>query len=872
MAEFTPMMRQYFEIKEQYKDSILMYRLGDFYEMFFDDALTASKVLEITLTGRDCGQEERAPMCGVPFHSVDSYIAKLVENGYTVAICEQTEDPSAAKGIVKRDVVRVITPGTIMDSAALDESKNNYLASVYIEGMGAGISFVDITTGEISVNEFEGEDIETQLLNEISRFSPAEIILNLEAYEKEHLLGMIAERFGYPIRTYYNWAFDRETAKKSVAEKFGEVQQELFEKGFAICSLGALLMFLGETQKTELANLREVQVIEQQEYMELDLYSIRNLELLETMRDKKAKGSLLAVLNKTKTSMGGRLLRKWITMPLANCAKIQNRHRAVAELVANPILREEIIEALKSIQDIERLIAKAAYKTANCRDLLAIADSLEHLPEIKNLLSNCSSGVLQRIYQQMDELSDVRDVIRDAINPEPPISLREGNLIRDGFSHEVDTRRELMQNGVSWIKNFAEEEKEKTGIKNIKVVYNRVFGYYLEVSKQSTGDVPYYFVRKQTLSNCERYITPQIKEVEEKIVEAESQIVNMEYEMFCKVRDLVADQVARIQNTAHAIAMTDVLCSFAWIAEKNRYVMPDMNISDKIVIKDGRHPVVENIAAMFIPNDTQLDGADSQIAIITGPNMAGKSTYMRQTALIVLMAQMGSFVPASSAEIGVVDKIFTRVGASDDLSAGQSTFMVEMNEVAYILDNATKKSLVIFDEIGRGTSTFDGLAIAWSVVEYMANKAKCGAKTLFATHYHELTELEDRLSGVKNYCIAVKKHGDDITFLRKIIRGGADGSYGVEVAALAGVKKEVTKRAKEILKELEIRDGGGASNVVVKNNHKKKNDDISLDQLSFGGFEENEIVTEIKSLALDNMSPMEALTKLYALKAKAENI
>ncbi len=872
MAEFTPMMRQYFEIKEQYKDSILMYRLGDFYEMFFDDALTASKVLEITLTGRDCGQEERAPMCGVPFHSVDSYIAKLVENGYTVAICEQTEDPSTAKGIVKRDVVRVITPGTIMDSAALDESKNNYLAAVYIEGQGAGISFVDITTGEISVNEFEGEDLEIQILNEISRFSPAEIILNLEAYEKEQLLGMIAERFGCPIRNYYNWAFERDAAKKSVAEKFGEVQQELFEKGFAICSLGALLMFLGETQKTELANLREVQVIESQEYMELDLYSIRNLELLETMRDKKAKGSLLAVLNKTKTSMGGRLLRKWITMPLANCAKIQNRHRAVAELVANPILREEIIEALKSIQDIERLIAKAAYKTANCRDLLAIADSLEKLPQIKNLLGKCTSGVLQRLYEQMDELADVRDVIRDAINPDPPISLREGNLIRDGFSHEVDSRRELMQNGVSWIKNFAEEEKEKTGIKNIKVGYNRVFGYYLEVSKQSTGDVPEYFVRKQTLSNCERYITPQIKEVEEKIVEAESQIVNMEYEMFCKVRDLVADQVARIQLTAHAVATTDVLCSFAFVAEKNRYVMPDMNISDKIIIKDGRHPVVESLSAMFIPNDTQLDGADSQIAIITGPNMAGKSTYMRQTALIVLMAQLGSFVPASSAEIGVVDKIFTRVGASDDLSAGQSTFMVEMSEVAYILDNATKKSLVIFDEIGRGTSTFDGLAIAWSVVEYMANKNKCGAKTLFATHYHELTELEDRLGGVKNYCIAVKKHGDDITFLRKIIRGGADGSYGVEVAALAGVKKEVTKRAKEILKELEIRDGNGASNVTVKNTQKKKTEDTSLDQLSLGGFEENEIVSEIKSLTLDNMSPMEALTKLYALKAKAENL
>ncbi len=871
MAEYTPMMRQYFEIKNEYKDSILMYRLGDFYEMFFDDAQIAAKVLEITLTGRDCGQEERAPMCGVPFHSVDSYIAKLVENGYTVAICEQTEDPAAAKGIVKREVVRVITPGTIMDSAALDESKNNYLASVFVEGKAAGISFVDITTGEISVNEFEGEDIEIQLLNEISRFSTAEIVMNREAYEKDVFVGMIAERFGCPIRNYYNWAFDRETAKKTVFEKFGEVQQELFDKGFAICSLGALLMFLSETQKTELANLREVQVVESQEYMELDLYSIRNLELLETMRDKKSRGSLLAVLNKTKTSMGGRLLRRWITMPLANCAKIQNRHKAVGELVKNPILREEIIDALKPVQDIERLVAKATYKTANCRDLLAIAESLETLPDVKRLLSQCSSGIFQNLCRQLDTLEDVKGVIRDAINPEPPISLREGNLIRDGFSSEVDTRRELMKNGVNWIKNFAEEEKGKTGIKNIKVGYNRVFGYYLEISKQNSGDVPDYFVRKQTLSNCERYITPQIKEVEEKIVEAESQIVNMEYDMFCKVRDLVAEQVGRIQATAHAVATIDVLCSFAFIAEKNRYVMPDMSISDRIVIKDGRHPVIENLTPMFIPNDTELDGNSRQIAIITGPNMAGKSTYMRQTALIVLMAQMGSFVPAASAEIGVVDKIFTRVGASDDLSAGQSTFMVEMNEVAYILDNATKKSLVILDEIGRGTSTFDGLAIAWAVVEYMANKNKCGAKTLFATHYHELTELEDRIDGVKNYCIAVKKNGDDITFLRKIIRGGADGSYGVEVAALAGVKKDVTKRAKEILKELELRDGGTVD-IPQKKTQKKKSVDLFSDQLSFGGLEENEIVAEIKGLSLDNMSPMEALTKLYALKAKADNL
>jgi len=871
MAEFTPMMRQYFEIKNQYKDSILMYRLGDFYEMFFEDARIASHVLEITLTGRDCGQEERAPMCGVPFHAVDSYIAKLVENGYSVAICEQTEDPSQTKGIVRREVVRVVTAGTIMDAAALDETKNNYLASVFINGMGAGISFVDISTGEIAVNEFEGEDLEIQLLNEISRFNPTEVIFSPKAFEKGKLKEMVADRFECIVKCYRESAFEKDTAYINVKEKFGEVNTELFEKGYAVCSLGALLDFLTETQKTDLLNLREVDVVESQEYMAIDLYSIRNLELLETMRDKKVKGSLFAVLDKTKTSMGSRLMRKWITMPLANCAKIQNRHKAVAELVANPILRQEIVDCMKNIQDIERLVSRVTYKTAKCRDLLAIAESFETLPKIKELLTGCSAGVLQRLSSQLDELGDVKKIIEDSINPDPPVTLREGNLIRDGFSREVDSRREVIKNGVGWINDFAEEEKEKTGIRNIKVGYNRVFGYYIEISKQNAKEVPDYFVRKQTLSNGERYITPQIKEVEEKIVQAESEIVALEYDIFCRVRDLVAEQVARIQLTAHAVATIDVLCSLAYVAEKNRYVMPDMNMEDRIIIKDGRHPVVENITNMFIPNDTELDGKDMQLAIITGPNMAGKSTYMRQTALIVLMAQMGSFVPAISAQIGVVDKIFTRVGASDDLSAGQSTFMVEMNEVAYILDNATKKSLVILDEIGRGTSTYDGLSIAWAVVEYITNKSKCGAKTLFATHYHELTELESRIAGVKNYCIAVKKHGDDITFLRKIIRGGADGSYGVEVAALAGVKKEVTRRAKEILKELEIRDGGVRSGVAVKKSQAKVRSD-DFEQLSFSGFEENEIVAEIKGLSLDNMSPMEALTKLYALKAKAENL
>ncbi len=871
MAEFTPMMRQYFEIKEKYQDAILMYRLGDFYEMFFEDALTASRVLEITLTGRDCGQEERAPMCGVPFHAVDTYIAKLVENGYNVAICEQAEDPAAAKGIVKREVIRVITPGTIMDSAALEDTKNNYLAAVCLCDEGVGLAFVDISTGEICINEFEGENLEVLAFNELCRFAPAEIIFNQQGYASNYLLGSVAERFGCSVRNYYNWAFEEAEAEKKIAEIMGSTKEQIAGRGYAVSALGALLLFLEETQKTELLNLRRVEVIDAEEYMEIDNFSIRNLELLETMRSGKVRGSLLGVLNHTKTPMGGRLLRKWITMPLASCAKIQNRHKAVEELVREPIRREELVEALKTVLDIERMISKITYKTANCRDLLSVAASLRKLPDIKRILESCQAGVLKQLGEKLDDLTDVRMVIEEAINPDAPISLREGNLIRDGFSDEIDERRDVMSNGVKWINNFAEEEKDKTGIRNIKVGYNRVFGYYLEISKSNTAEVPEYFVRKQTLSHCERYITPRIKEAEEKIVEAESQIVAMEYDMFCKIRDIVAGQVERVQTTANVVATADVLCTFAYIAEKNRYVMPQMSMSDKIIIRDGRHPVVESINSnnIFIPNDTELDCGKSQVAIITGPNMAGKSTYMRQTALVAIMAQMGSFVPAAAAEIGIVDKVFTRVGASDDLAAGQSTFMVEMNEVAYILDNATPKSLIILDEIGRGTSTYDGLSIAWSVVEYIANKKKCGAKTLFATHYHELTELEDTLENVKNFCIAVKKKGDDITFLRKIIRGGADGSYGVEVAALAGVKKDVIKRAKEILKDLEARDGREAS---VKPGPAKTAEPVEDDfQLSLEMFEENEVLSEIKALDLDSMSPMEALTKLYSLKAKVIN-
>ncbi len=874
MADYTPMMKQYFKIKEQYPDCILMYRLGDFYEMFFDDAKTASKVLEIALTGRDCGQEERAPMCGVPFHAVDAYIAKLIENGYSVAICEQIENPRTATGdVVKRDVIRVVTPGTIMDSAALDDKINNYICTLYKKGDDAGIAFSDISTGEISVNQISDKNVKSCILNEISKFSPKEIIVNEEIFNDVKFYDIIKNRFEAVIHVMAEESFDFVKNEERVLKQFGTslTKEQAEEKKFAVMCLGTLLGFLQNTQKSELDNLTELEVVDNEKYLLMDRYSIRNLELLETLRDKKAKGSLINVLNQTKTSMGSRTLRKWIVNPLINCAKIQNRHRAVYELYKSPIIREEIQQSLKSIQDIERIVTRVIYKTANCKDLLAIASSFEPLPEIKALLKNCSSGIISTISDSFDTLEDVKKLIDISIEPKAPTTLRDGGLIKDGYNERVDKCREVMKNGKQWITDIGEKEKEKTGIKNIKVGYNRVFGYFLEVSKMYQDSVPDYFIRKQTLANGERYITEEIKDIEKSVIEAESEIVNLEYELFCEVRDKVSAEYERIQKTAAHIAVIDVLCSFASVAEKYGYNMPDVNMGDEIIIKNGRHPVIESIetGGVFIPNDTRLDSGENRVSIITGPNMAGKSTYMRQVALITLMAQIGSFVPAESATIGIVDSIFTRVGASDDLSTGQSTFMVEMNEVSYILDNATKKSLIILDEIGRGTSTYDGLSIAWSVVEYIANTKKCGAKTLFATHYHELTELEEKIDGVKNYCIAVKKNGDDITFLRKIIRGGADGSYGIEVAALAGVKKEVTKRAKEILNALELRDeakNGGAPKLPKNVEHSDEEA-----QMSFLMSSDSEVLSEIKELNLDTMTPVEALTKLYELKAKAVN-
>ncbi len=868
---YTPMMSQYFEVKKEYSDCILMYRLGDFYEMFFDDAKEASQILEIALTGRDCGQKERAPMCGVPFHAVDSYIARLIENGKKVAICEQTDEVDPIKKVVKRKVVRVVTPGTILDSSALDDKKNNYLASVYIDEGGAGISFVDITTGEISTAETP-DGSELVILNELVKYAPSEVIANSIAYKNQGLIDKIRDRFECTVINFRDEAYEFASAMEKVKEIMGKEQNsEIYEKVHSSASLGALFVYLEEMQKTAPQNLKELDIIDDGRYMGIDLYSMRNLELLETMRDKKARGSLFHILNKTVTSMGSRLMRKWITMPLVNCGAIRNRHNAVEELLLNPVMREEIREMLKGINDIERTISRISYKSANCKDLLGLAYSFSYLPEIKRLISRCKTGVLKGLGDSFDTLEDIKEIIESSINPDAPLTIREGKLIRNGFNKEIDETRVIIENGKQWIKDIIQREREATGIK-IKEGYNRVFGYYLEVTKGEKGEVPPHFIRRQTLANCERYITDEIKEIEDKIIEAEGKITAMEYELFCQIRERVSAEITRIQKTAEVVAAIDVLCSFAYVSEKNKYVKPQMTLDDKIKITDGRHPVIEKLgnSSIFIANDTKLDCGDNQILVITGPNMAGKSTYMRQTALISVMAQMGCFVPAKEAQLSIIDNIFTRVGASDDLSAGQSTFMVEMSEVAYILDNATPKSLIILDEIGRGTSTYDGLSIAWAVVEYIADKKKCGAKTLFATHYRELLTLEEKLTGVKNYCSAVKKQGDGITFLRKIVRGGADGSYGIEVAHLAGVKKEVTKRAKEILKEVEEKEGVRSATVKGKLSKIPQAQESFDMQMSFMGATEaeSEVLGEIKAMELDALTPMEALTKLYSIKAK----
>ena len=825
MAALTPMMQQYMAIKEQYKDCILFYRLGDFYEMFYDDALTASRELEITLTGKNCGQEERAPMCGVPYHAVDVYLNKLVAKGYKVAICEQAEDPKQAKGIVKREVIRIVTPGTNLSQQALDEGRNNYLMCLVYDNNQFGLAITDISTGDFYTTEVATLK---ELYDEIHRFSPSEIICNDSFYMSGASLDDFKDRLHVSVSTLDTWYMDEAVSVQKIKEHFKVASLDglgLTDFPSGTLAVGALLLYLYETQKNTLDNLTKITPYRSGGYMIIDSATNRNLELIETLREKQKKGSLLWVLDKTKTAMGARLMRNWIEQPLIEKKKITARQDAVEELYNDMITREEIREYLNAVYDLERLVTRISYRTANPRDLIAFKTSLGMIPPVKQLLSQAKSAELKEIDERMDCLEDIYDLIEKSIQDEPPIMIREGGMIKEGYNEDVDKFRLSRTEGKTWLAELEAREKEKTGIKNLRVRYNKVFGYYLEVTNSYKELVPEDWTRKQTLANAERYITPELKELEDMILGAEDKLAALEYDLYCEVRDSIGEQVVRIQETAKAIAHLDVLASLACVAQSNDYVRPSINTKGVIDIQGGRHPVVEkmNNNQMFIDNDTYLDNKNHRISIITGPNMAGKSTYMRQSALIVLMAQIGSFVPAKSANIGIVDRIFTRVGASDDLASGQSTFMVEMTEVANILRNATSRSLLILDEIGRGTSTFDGLSIAWAVVEHISNPKLLGAKTLFATHYHELTELEGKLDSVNNYCIAVREQGDDIIFLRKIIRGGADKSYGIQVARLAGVPDSVIDRAKEIsswLEETDVTDK--AKNLQVRTSAKKK--------------------------------------------------
>lgn len=876
----TPMMKVYCETKEKYKDCILFYRLGDFYEMFFEDALIASKELEITLTGKDCGLEERAPMCGVPFHAVDGYLNKLVSKGYKVAICEQLEDPKQAKGLVKRDVIRVVTPGTNLDAQALDESRNNYLMCIICMEDRYGLSVADISTGEYLVTEL---DSEKKLLDEINKFSPSEIICNHSFYVSGVDIEDMKERLHISVFSLDSWYFDDALCARNLMEHFHVSSLSglgLDAYSCGIIAAGALLQYLIETQKTSIANLTALTPYSISKYMVLDSSTRRNLELCETLREKNKRGSLLWVLDKTKTAMGARMLRRYLEQPLIEKEEIMQRLDAVEELKDNAITREELREYLNPVYDLERLISRISYQTANPRDLVAFKTSLSMLPHIKYIMKSLQSPLLVQLQEEMDELADLFALVDTAIVDEPPISIRDGGFIKEGYNEEVDRLRHAKTEGKSWLAKLEAEEREKTGIKTMKVKYNKVFGYYLEVTNSYKDMVPDYYTRKQTLTNAERYITPELKELEETILGSEDKLTALEYDLYVEVRGKIADEILRIQKTAHAIAGVDVFASLALVAERGNYVKPSINEKGVLDIKNGRHPVVEKMIPndMFIANDTYLDNGKSRISIITGPNMAGKSTYMRQTALIVLMAQIGSFVPADAAKIGLVDRIFTRVGASDDLASGQSTFMVEMTEVANILRNATRNSLLILDEIGRGTSTFDGLSIAWAVVEYISNPKLLGAKTLFATHYHELTELEGKLPGVNNYCIAVKENGDDIVFLRKIIQGGADKSYGIQVAKLAGVPDMVIERAKELAEELTNADitvhvqGGDAEGQKARKAKTQKYDQVDMDQMSlFDTVSDSDVLKELQELEVSTMTPLDALNTLYRLQNKLKN-
>lgn len=874
MAELTPMMKQYFETKKKYPDTILMFRLGDFYEMFFDDAVVASRELELVLTGRSCGQEERAPMCGVPFHSADSYMARLVAKGYKVAVCEQTEDPALAKGLVKREVTRVLTPGTVIENSMLNEGRNNFLASVFSVGETSGICFVDVSTGAVNLTEVSAPSISEKIINEIGRFMPSEVVFNSAASSFSKVFSFIANKTDALAEELGDGYFDFDECSKLICSHFGKKdlsELELSHTSAAVPALGAALKYLTEVQKNDLENISEISFYSDANFMKLDVAALRNLEIVETLRSREKKGSLLWVLDKTRTPMGKRMIRSWLERPLLSVARITKRHNAVGELVSQPLLRSEISEFMSGIHDLERLMTRISFGTASAKELRALSSAAAQLPYIKEKVSQLSSAMLCGIEQNIDTLEDIRTVIDAAIVDEPPFSVREGGMIKDGFHPELDSLRDIVVNGKDYIASIQQKEQERTGIKKLKIGYNRVFGYYIEVSNSYKELVPDEYIRKQTLANCERYITQELKDLESKVLGAQDRIVKLEYEIFDDVRKKAADELPRVQRTASAIAELDVLCSFAQVAAENNYSCPQISASPVIHITEGRHPVVEKMldGEPFVPNDTELDCSDNRCAIITGPNMAGKSTYMRQVALISIMAQAGSFVPASSAEIGIVDSVFTRIGASDDLSAGQSTFMVEMSEVATILNNATSKSLIIFDEIGRGTSTFDGMSIARAVLEYAADKKKIGAKTLFATHYHELTELEGQIEGVKNYNIAVKKRGDDITFLRRIVRGGADGSYGIEVAKLAGVPKAVVDRAKKVLREIEE---SGIAMVKPRDNAANNFTEDSDMQVSFEDGSSNEIIDKLKKIDVNTLTPIEAMSVLYELTKSAKEI
>ena len=869
------------ETKKEYKDCILFYRLGDFYEMFFDDAITASRELEITLTGKNCGLEERAPMCGVPYHAVDSYLSRLVEKGYKVAICEQVEDPKQAKGIVKREVIRIVTPGTNIDSLTMDETKNNYIMSIVYDAGRYGVSIADVSTGDYFVTEMDSEN---KLFDEIYKFSPSEIVCNEALYVSGIRLEDLKNRMHVAVSSLDAWYFDEELCKKALTEHFQVASLEslgVADYDCGVIAAGALLQYLIETQKTSLAHLTHLTRYSTGKYMVLDSSTRRNLELCETLREKQKRGSLLWVLDKTKTAMGARLLRKYVEQPLIDKEEITRRLDAVEELQKEAISREEIREYLSSVYDLERLVGKISYQSANPRDLTAFKASLSMLPHIRTILGDMKSPLLQKLYEDIDPLEDLCDLVERAIIEDPPLAMKEGGIIRDGYHEDVDRLRKAKTDGKTWLAELEEKEREKTGIKNLRIKYNKVFGYYLEVTNSFKNMVPDYYTRKQTLTNAERYIIPELKELEDMILGAEDKLYALEYELYCDVRNRIAGEIVRIQTTAKAVAAVDVFASLALVAERNHYVRPKINEKGTIDIKDGRHPVVEKMIPnhMFIANDTYLDDKKNRVSIITGPNMAGKSTYMRQTALIVLMAQIGSFVPASQANIGLVDRIFTRVGASDDLASGQSTFMVEMTEVANILRNATSKSLLILDEIGRGTSTFDGLSIAWAVVEHISNARLLGAKTLFATHYHELTELEGKIDSVNNYCIAVKEKGDDIVFLRKIVKGGADRSYGIQVAKLAGVPDTVINRAKEIAEELSdadittrVRQMSVQGQETKTKEKSKKMDVVDMAQMSlFDTVSDHDVIEEIKSMDISHMTPMDAMNTLYQLQNKLNN-